>query len=163
MSDSIIKNYEHFKAHKADETYDEVRLRQVERWKESEMSGDEWRFSWTIELIRKGKVIAQSGAHRLSDAIARLAWFRLTAGESDEYDSTWHNRERVEKICMQPGCCEVATVTLRLKDEYSAQGEGPLPPSPLGQPLRRFCKRHSGRGNCGMEDADSNYEVVNDD
>lgn len=82
MNESPFKKYKHFKFHKSDETYDEVRLRQVERWKESELSGDEWRFSWTIELLRKGKVIARTGAHRLSDATARLAWFCLTAGES---------------------------------------------------------------------------------
>ncbi len=37
------------------QAFDEVRIRTVPRWKESGLSGDEWRISATVEFWRKGK------------------------------------------------------------------------------------------------------------
>jgi len=61
--------------------------------------------------------------------------------------------------CQQAGCSEPAEVTYRLKQEWE-HGYGPLPPNVLGQPLRRFCSTHAVRGDCALEDADENYELV---
>lgn len=64
-------------------------------------------------------------------------------------------------ICDQEGCAEEATVTLRLKKEFCHQGHESDPDKfhPEGI-IRRFCKRHSRRGDCGLEDADRNYTVL---
>lgn len=58
--------------HDDDEWIDEVRIVTVPRWKESELSGDEWRFSTRIELYRKGHLLARSGSGRLRNAVAIL-------------------------------------------------------------------------------------------
>jgi hypothetical protein len=66
-----------------------------------------------------------------------------------------------DDICDQEGCSDVATVTLRLKQEFCRNGHASDPYEHDTRPLvRKFCARHSTRGDCGLEDADSNYEII---
>jgi len=134
------------------QAFDEVRITTVPRYKRSGLSGDEWRISAKIELLRKGRVIVEEYAGTVQAATAMLpglflkaiddgrAWF---AGEGD--------------FCDQEGCSEPATVTYRLRKSYCMEGHPSDPLSPL---FRRFCQRHAKRGDCGLEDADANYESV---
>lgn len=137
--------------------FDEIRIKTVPRYKTSVLSGDEWRISANIELFRNGKMVhedhytdVETAAKFLPMVIARAhddgkAFF---AGEND--------------ICDQEGCAEKGTVKLRLKKQYCSG------PGCCGQErqyqandyFRLFCKRHSTRGDCGIEDADDNYEVI---
>lgn len=42
-----------------DEFYDEIRITTVPRFKTSELSGDEWRVSTHVVVLRKGRVVAE--------------------------------------------------------------------------------------------------------
>jgi len=63
--------------------------------------------------------------------------------------------------CDQEGCAEKATVTYRVMKEFSRDN-----PHEWNKYLsdrivvRKFCARHSTRGDCGFDDADNNYEVI---
>ena len=45
----MTDTYHHIDHPKA-QRFDRVEARVVERWKESELSGDEWRFSFVVDL-----------------------------------------------------------------------------------------------------------------
>lgn len=145
-----------FKLHPDDEGVDRIEIQVVPRYKTSGLSGDEWRVSAEIVAFRKGKEVGRKTFSRMEWAAAALPYLWNTAAEWCEgplYDGA------VRGLCQQAGCLLPAIVTYRIKKEYSARGEGPLPPSTLIS-LRRFCAAHKTRGDCGREDADGNYETV---
>jgi hypothetical protein len=84
-------------------------------------------------------------------AVGHLPWAHVIGREDSLVPDNW------EAKCFQPGCSEVAISTYRLKKEYGRDGKGSEPYAPT---FRRFCLRHLQRGDCGLEDADDNYEVV---
>lgn len=150
-------NKPHFKLHPDDEGVDRIEIQVVPRFKTSGLSGDEWRRSARIRVYRKGQLVGEDFTGSMEGAAQKLPWLWLTLPEWTEgplYDGARGG------ACQQPGCSDVAVVTYQIKQEYSARGEGPLPPSPLGPPRRRFCEVHAIRGDCGLEDADQNYELV---
>lgn len=136
------------------QAFDEVRIVTVPRYKESGLSGDEWRISAKIQFFRKGILCDERTiAHTVEDACAYAAYFHddaisngkaFFAGELD--------------TCDQEGCAEKATVTLKIKQGYTRQGDKRELSS--GGEYRRFCKKHRVRGDCGLEDADRNYEEI---
>jgi len=137
--------------------FDEVQIVTIPRYKTSELSGDEWRISAEIRLIRNGRTIHEERFSDVATAIQFLpsVWRQAIdrglgyfAGEGD--------------ICDQEGCSEKATVTYLLKGEYCnfcAAKEHYYD----GQAIRKFCARHSIRGDCGIDDADKNYELIEGD
>jgi len=46
------------------QAFDEVRITTVPRYKMSGLSGDEWRISGKIQLLRKGRVVAEKRDER---------------------------------------------------------------------------------------------------
>lgn len=67
--------------HPDDERFDEIHISVVERWKESELSGDEWRFSYLAEIKRKGEIIIRITASTLDWLLKGLQWRIQIAGE----------------------------------------------------------------------------------
>jgi len=65
-----------------------------------------------------------------------------------------------EDQCFQPGCAEAAISTYRIVKEYNKQGDPVEPKEWRHDQHRRFCRRHLRRGDCGLEDADDNYVVI---
>lgn len=141
------------------QAFDEVHIVTVPRYKTSGLSGDEWRISARMEFWRKGKKIAERFLRNVETAciFAASEYLHLIddgkahfAGEDD--------------LCDQEGCHELSTVTYRLKQEFCREGHATDPsrydPRPL---VRKFCARHSQRGDCGLEDADRNYEIMSGD
>lgn len=66
-----------------------------------------------------------------------------------------------DDLCFQVGCAEPAVSTCALKKRYSR--EGYERDAVFGEGRRhalRFCARHLRRGDCGLEDADRNYDVL---
>lgn len=134
--------------------FDKVEIVTVPRYKMSGLSGDEWRISAEVRLIRKGKVIHTESFRNVEAATKFLPsiWAYAVddgkgffAGEGD--------------ICDQEGCNEKAIVAYRLKQDYCnycAAEERHYD----GQAIRKFCARHSTRGDCGIDDADRNYELI---
>ncbi len=138
--------------------FDEVRIFTVPRYKTSWASGDEWRFSATTELRYKGKVLIEDGYSNVDDAMRDLDGLATRYRNSD---AIWKN-ERDPALCDQEGCAEPGTVILQAKGEKCTDC-GHEKVSCLAGPYpghRLFCKAHSTRGDCSLNDADDNYIVV---
>lgn len=136
------------------QAFDEIRIVTAPRFKESELSGDEWRISSVIQLWRKGALVHEAnGGRNVETAIMLLGAAFLTACDDG---LGYFAGER--HVCDQEGCSLPATVSLRLKKGLNRDGtERPLS---FGGEYRMFCDRHRVRGDCGLEDADDNYEVI---
>ena len=131
--------------------FDKIIIETVPRWKESELSGSEWRISAVARFFRKGKEVHSFGAGNIQYA-SQLLGARLIealdsglgffAGEGD--------------VCDQEGCEETATWMHLKKHDWCRDGHKSEDPS---NAYRLFCDRHKTRGDCGLDDSDSNYEV----
>lgn len=148
-----IKPSEHRIYHSEHQRFDEVRIKTNPRWKESELSGDEWRISAHVEFLYKGKIIWEHGFRNCETAMQMaITMFTL------DCESMKVKQER-DLICDQEGCSEPATIKAFLKKLYCVGGGN------CGQEKKMFdkdylvfCKRHSGRGDCDIQDADDNYD-----
>ena len=145
-----------YKAHADDEGVDRIEIVAVPRFKTSGLSGDEWRMSATIIAYRKGVVVGEKTFSKMETAIAYLPglW-------QERYDwckgPLWGPKATE---CHQFSCATPATHEVRLKEQFSNQGDGPLPDVGSFDTRRAFCDEHRERGDCGREDLDANYEVV---
>ena len=144
--------------HPEDERFDRIVIEVNPRWKESELSGDEWRFSYVIKAYRKGELIIQRSWSTLEYAVGAL-YYTLHIGPQDgEYfdREAW---ERTKILCDQPGCAEVATVFYHRKKPYTNRG-AELVAETRHYQYRQFCSKHRHRGDCDLDDADHNYEQI---
>jgi hypothetical protein len=199
-----------YKRHPDDEWFDEIRVETAEgpllriitqyRYKTSNMSGDEWRTSASIQ-VRRGNVWSDFDNRYVNLETASKGLypgFYTSHPELHEvetttidfyrkgiklYESSYDGRPLAfihaaghlpwalviarqdsgqmpnsNDYCFQPGCAEEAISTYRLKVEYSKNGV--FSREPRRELRRRFCLRHLRRGDCGLEDADENYEVI---
>lgn len=133
--------------------FDEIRITTVPRYKTSDLSGDEWRISTRIEFLRNGEIkFVDEGLSCVETTVHMLSsvWFRALdeargyfAGEGD--------------FCDQEGCADTATVFYKKKKDYCREGHES---EPIHDSTRAFCARHARRGDCGLDDADRNYEPL---
>ena len=147
--------------HPDDERYDEIHIQVVPRWKESELSGNEWRFSYVAKVKRKGETILEISASRLEWLLAGLRWRMIVVGEEGKVDTdAW---DRTKDKCDQPGCRNLATIFYKRLKRYTKSGQE-LAPSTYydGKEYRKFCEQHKFRGDCGLDDADHNYNKIRD-
>lgn len=138
--------------------FDEIRVKVVPRYKQSELSGDEWRISTLTQFYRKGRLIFETG-HGTMEATCGLMY-------ADYLKATEHGSGKVPPgvfyggegdFCDQEGCAETATVTYQKKLDYCRSGHR----RELHRPtIRKFCSQHKTRGDCGLDDADANYVRV---
>jgi hypothetical protein len=149
--------------HTDDDFIDEVKVETVPRWKESELSGDEWRFSARVTFWRKGVEVMERSFRDIATAAAWLAWGVTTYCEDMPFDEFQRINDATAMLCANPGCRNEATVTYRIKQDFCV-GVGNC-----GQQRKmydehriRFCERHARRGDCDLKDADANYERVED-
>lgn len=140
------------------QAFDEIRIVTVPRYKTSGMSGDEWRISARIEFYRKGrKVHEETGLRNVETAAKFLAYEHARASDNGHaYFATEGDR------CDQEGCAERATVQYRKLFDYCRSGHktNPLELFPDRWTVRQFCDRHKQRGDCALDDADVNYELL---
>jgi hypothetical protein len=126
----------------------------IPRYKESELSGDEWRISAHVELKYKGIVVDSFGFRDVETAIRYLDGALLYKREGGPA----LKRPDFKDYCDQEGCSEKATVVYRRIKDYCRDGrEGKV--YEFNQ-YRTFCDRHKTRGDCALDDADRNYELV---
>lgn len=156
------KNYVQFVQHDDDEWYDTCVVDIVERWKESELSGDEYRFSYRVSFMRKGHVLVQKTYGSWKAALAfvpGLSYNDYPAGADDEYKNSVVIDKRYD-FCFQPGCPELATREYRIIKLYTKRGDEAH--MSQGSDYRfRFCDKHAGhRGDCGLLDSDTNLVEV---
>ena len=59
----------YYPRHHDDEWIDEIRIVTVPRFKESELSGDEWRTSVRMQILRKGIVLRERRYGKIADAL----------------------------------------------------------------------------------------------
>lgn len=146
-----------YKRHDDDEWYDEIRISVVPRYKTSGLSGDEWRVSAKIEIFRKGVLLKERGfskLHYAADFLPAVLHEMADEGFAGSHD-------QFERLCFQAGCKEEGVVEYRLKDEFYPTYGDKMPKREWRQDVRRrFCEKHAQRGDAGLEDADSNYEMI---
>lgn len=137
---------------------DEIRIVTVPRWKESELSGDEWRISAHIDFYRKGQVVGSRGARDVETAARFVDWY-LTSGREEGKIDTPNN---LGEFCDQEGCHDRWTVRYRLKERYGRDGKVIERGKWMDgvTEFRAFCDKHKNRGDCGLDDADCNYELM---
>lgn len=146
------KPHRRVKPHHDDEYYDGVILQILPRFKTSELSGDEWRVSCRITFMHKGMGVHVETFGDLRTAIAFLPSLLISSRESSKLPDTRLVR------CSQPGCPNAPVAIYRLKMEYSPNGSMNM--LPTDELIRVFCSRHLDRGDCGLEDSNANYEVL---
>ena len=180
-------------------------IKTAERWKESYLSGDEWRFSYqlalfeydreierysfgvspevamrfaplrildawpglnlsygqivTIKYFNRGYLICGSAFPSSRRLFSALPSDAITVSEDTEIDFIELDRHR-KIFCCQPACTEKPTVLYRIKKEYEKDGSETVVTRWCKQQYRHFCDKHKVRGDCGMEDNDANYELV---
>lgn len=149
----------YYKRHHDDEFCDEIRIKVVPRFKTSGMSGDEWRTSVRIELLRKGEVFASTSSSKMQFALLLLGSFYLKAHEPVPEAMI----ERDKKKCDQPGCSEDAVNHYKKKLEKHGSSGHTSPVSKDRETRCKFCARHSERGDSDLEDNDENLVLVKGD
>ena len=132
------------------QAFDEVRIFTQPRYKESGLSGDEWRISATVQFFRKGRLVFEDGCRNVETACGLLyGWYVRAIDDGKAYFAG-------DGItCDQEGCHEPATVRFRKKFEFCRHGHKTTP-SDVSL-FRHFCEKHRERGDCGLDDADDNY------
>ena len=146
---------ERFVHHNHAERFDAVTVDTVERWKESELSGDEWRFSYLVKFWRRGEVMTQVGAGSVEEACLVAAY---QYSHTDLEGAPGGYLGDISDLCAQPACPDPWTILLHPVNRYNRQGTliGPY----YEDDVRGFCDRHRHRGDCGLDDNDRNYTVV---
>lgn len=109
-----------------------------------------------IEFMRKGRMLYRSdyegSALRLLDVLGHLSLAIFSARQSGVTKLIKSYEE-----CFQPSCKEKPVNTYKVVKFYCRQGHDS---KPYRETHRRFCLRHGIRGDCGLEDADANYEIL---
>ena len=139
------------------QAFDEIRIITVPRYKTSGLSGDEWRIHAEVQFWRKGKLIHTEGRGNIKTACGFLFADHAMAIDNGK---AYFAGDGV--TCDQEGCHEPATVHYKIKRDICAGPGccGQEKPD-YGQDHRRhFCDKHKTRGDCGLDDADSNYEII---
>lgn len=139
------------------QAFDEIRLVTIPRFKQSELSGDEWRISVNIEFYRNGIKIHETwGGHEMEAACGHL-YSKLH--ETTDNGIGYFAGDGIH--CDQEGCSNKATVLYKIKQRYCVGGGkcGQKKES-YGDEHRCFCEKHKHRGNSDLEDNDDNYELV---
>jgi hypothetical protein len=139
--------------------FDEVTIRTKPYYKTSSMSGNEWRLSTEAVAKYKGHVIWEGDMRSAPDSLEAMA----RAMHTFEFERA---REELDTthLCDQEGCSDAWTHVYQVKNN-ACQSCGHLRPATDGvietRPVvRKFCSRHAQRGDCGIDDAQSNYEVL---
>ena len=131
--------------------FDEIRFVTVPRYKESGLSGDEWRISVTMQFWRKGKLVHEEGGWHNTEVAMGFA-YATYAKACDDGHALYCGED---DICDQEGCAEKATVKYYLKAKYDKHSGHK---TEVDKPTYRlFCNKHKQRGDCGLEDTDDNY------
>jgi hypothetical protein len=142
------------KRHPSFEAFDEIRIFTVPRYKTSGLSGDEWRTAAHVDFFFKGRLVHQTGFRDVETAIAMLPG--AVAEATSPIPTGVIDAEKV--ACDQTGCSKDAIARYFLKELYSARGEKLDASEKHARYYRQFCEVHLQRGDCGLEDADRNYE-----
>lgn len=138
---------------------DRISITAEERWKTSELSGDEWRYNGLIEFFHKGKMVHSNWRGTAFDQ--SLRWpsdslpTQLRRYENSQLDA--EELARREPLCDQLGCTEQGE--LYRMEHHEADLAGNFLPKDGKIHVTRFCKRHRNRGTCAIVDRSDNYTL----
>lgn len=157
MSDTKVADLWHRRVNDF-EWIDKIELSVIPRWKDSHLSGAEWRQHVEVRCFFKGLLVTSFGCSEMKVAVAMIPArvFYTDNGASKE----WLAREH--ECCDQPSCSEPPVAFLRPKRLTDRSGSFLDPAEQYGTYYRKFCERHKRRGDCALEDADENYESIPD-
>lgn len=144
-----LKKYCH-QWHADAQPFDRIAVETVPRYKTSDASGCEWRFRVVTSFYWKGQKVGETAHGSALEAANNMR---------ADWNSCLHSREEGDvPMCDQEGCDQEATVFYELKDAHC---------TPCGTAresifsyVRWFCQAHSTRGDCGIDDADPNYTLL---
>lgn len=132
--------------------WDAAEIVTVPRWKESEISGDEYRISAEARLFYKGHLVRTFGFSEVMDAIRYLDG-AILYGHKGEWDFIDDSH-----LCDQESCTNIADVKYKRLDAWTSRGDKETLYD--WNLYRVFCNSHKTRGDCALDDADRNYEKV---
>ena len=135
--------------------FDEIRIITVPRYKTSGLSGDEWRISAKVQLLRKGTVCYETSFSNVKYACAFLAYTYETAISEGK---AFFAGDGI--LCDQEGCLNHKTITYQLVNKYCSDGHAHDIQEWQRPLLRHFCGEHKIRGDSSLEDCDRNYVEV---
>lgn len=140
------------------EPFDKIELKVVPRYKQSEMSGDEWRTGINLTFWFKGQMVQEAFFNTMKGAIMMLPAIWLQA----QGPIVAKVLELEDKYCAQPGCPNGASSSLLKRFlKRLATNEGWLDKDmTVCRYYRKFCDQHERRGDCGLEDNDQNYSAA---
>ena len=135
------------------QAFDEVRIVTIPRFKQSGLSGDEWRIHAEAQFYRKGKLIFSEGCRNVQTACGLLFGWYVKACDDGK---GWFAGDGL--TCDQEGCHEPAAVRYARKFDYCRERHK----SPVNEisTYRHFCEKHRTRGDAAFDDSDDNYERV---
>lgn len=134
--------------------YDKVDIYTVPRYKESELSGDEWRVCAAADLYYKGHRIKTMTFSDVDTAMRYLDGALVCWRENGE----GYTRPDDSYLCDQESCAEIADVKYKRLRGFTDRGD---PETLYDWNLYRvFCDQHKTRGDCALDDSDQNYEQV---
>ena len=116
------------------------------------------------QFLRKGRPIIEmtddGKSQPLLAALGHLPWSLIVWPEQYDGNVGWFGGDATKDLCFQVGCKEHAVSTYLLKKRYDRRGdERPAETEWGGRDARCFCAKHLRRGDCGLDDADVNYEI----
>jgi hypothetical protein len=132
--------------------FDEIRIVTKPRYKQSDLSGDEWRIHAETQFWCKGRLMKIAECSNVHYAVTMLGGEYVRKCDEGRQDIKYE-----QKYCDQEGCLEPHNNEKRFLKARYTRTEG-LRHSEHSGDYRMFCDRHSRRGDCGLDDADSNYQ-----
>lgn len=148
------------------QTFDEITIRVIPRFKISSVSSDEWRIAANIEFKRKGETLDEVALSDMRTAVAYLPYlFDDAIVRIAEVSFAGVTDENGAPLCDQEGCSARATVVYKQVLEACRRcGESKQVQHDLfgsyKPVVRMFCLRHAVRGDANLDDRDSNYELL---
>lgn len=136
------------------QAFDAVQITTIPRYKTSDLSGNEWRVSAHVRLYRKGEVVAERSYGDVESAAKFLSCFMVETCENEG-----GNFGSIEGYCDQEGCSEPATIFYQKKKDWCGRC-GVDKEINYAKVYRKFCSKHKTRGDCGLDDCDSNYILL---
>jgi hypothetical protein len=115
-----------------------------------------------LQVRRKGHLLFEQSFDTFGEAALGMGWHNILANEGTK-DIKWHHltNDQERERCQQVGCSATPTNVYRLKKLSRSRSHGTLeaPRAWEGQ-YTWYCARHTERGDCGLEDCDSNLVLV---
>ncbi len=138
------------------QAFDEIRIVTVPRFKQSGLSGDEWRISAKIQFYRNGVAVHEEhGGRDVQTTVHLLGYYYLNA-----IDNGKGHYGGEGDFCDQEGCAERATVILEKLKEGCGRCGTVKDAGLYSRPFRKFCERHKRRGDSSLDDNDNNYKQI---